>query len=291
MIVPRRSSSGRPADDAARRQASDPRRERAQRALGAERSNGRWSGAGPSAADQDGRVDEEDHEGDGAHRRVAHRQGAAARRRGAAVQRADHRGHPQPGRRRRRAQPSAAQAARRRSAPSPTSSSPPTAASPVATTTTSSAPPSARCAPTVTPGATRSCSSSARRRTATSASAARPSRRRSSASPTSRPTSRRARSRMRSPPRSRTEEVDTVELVYTQFLSAGSQRVVVRRLMPLDTEQARRGRGGRRDRRLRVRARPRHHPRAPAAPLRRGPARSPRCSTRRRRSTRPASGP
>jgi F-type H+-transporting ATPase subunit gamma len=30
-------------------------------------------------------------------------------------------------------------------------------------------------------------------------------------------------------------EVDEVELVYTQFLSAGSQRVVTRRLMPLDT--------------------------------------------------------
>ena len=30
------------------------------------------------------------------------------------------------------------------------------------------------------------------------------------------------------------EDVDTVEVVYTQFLSAGSQRVVVRRLMPLD---------------------------------------------------------
>ena len=30
-------------------------------------------------------------------------------------------------------------------------------------------------------------------------------------------------------------EVDVVELVYTQFLSAGSQRVVSRRLMPLDT--------------------------------------------------------
>jgi F-type H+-transporting ATPase subunit gamma len=31
-------------------------------------------------------------------------------------------------------------------------------------------------------------------------------------------------------------EVDTVEVVYTQFLSAGSQRVVTRRFMPLDTE-------------------------------------------------------
>ncbi|MGH9185725.1 MAG: F0F1 ATP synthase subunit gamma [Acidimicrobiales bacterium] len=30
-------------------------------------------------------------------------------------------------------------------------------------------------------------------------------------------------------------ETDTVEVVYTQFLSAGSQRVVIRRLMPLDT--------------------------------------------------------
>src|SRR3954447_9895328 len=30
-------------------------------------------------------------------------------------------------------------------------------------------------------------------------------------------------------------EVDTVEIAYTQFLSAGTQRVVVRRLMPLDT--------------------------------------------------------
>jgi len=33
------------------------------------------------------------------------------------------------------------------------------------------------------------------------------------------------------------EAVDTVELVYTQFLSAGTQRVVVRRLMPLDTSK------------------------------------------------------
>jgi F-type H+-transporting ATPase subunit gamma len=31
-------------------------------------------------------------------------------------------------------------------------------------------------------------------------------------------------------------EVDTVDVVYTQFLSAGSQRVVTRRFMPLDTE-------------------------------------------------------
>ncbi len=33
------------------------------------------------------------------------------------------------------------------------------------------------------------------------------------------------------------QEVDTVDIVYTQFLSAGSQRVAVRRLMPLDTSK------------------------------------------------------
>jgi F-type H+-transporting ATPase subunit gamma len=41
-------------------------------------------------------------------------------------------------------------------------------------------------------------------------------------------------------------EVDRVEIVYTQFLSVGSQRVVVRRLMPLDTSalaEAREGDG------------------------------------------------
>ena len=37
--------------------------------------------------------------------------------------------------------------------------------------------------------------------------------------------------------RFREDDYDRVELVYTQFLSAGTQRVVVRRFMPLDTEQ------------------------------------------------------
>ncbi len=39
-------------------------------------------------------------------------------------------------------------------------------------------------------------------------------------------------------------EVDVVELVYTQFLSAGSQRVVTRRLMPLDTSALEGSEGG-----------------------------------------------
>ena len=45
------------------------------------------------------------------------------------------------------------------------------------------------------------------------------------------------RDRARRRRRVRGRRVDTVELVYTQFLSAGSQRVVVRRFMPLDTSR------------------------------------------------------
>ena len=40
------------------------------------------------------------------------------------------------------------------------------------------------------------------------------------------------------------EAADTVDLVYTQFLSAGTQRVVVRRLMPLDTSKLAEAREG-----------------------------------------------
>ncbi|MGH9138175.1 MAG: ATP synthase F1 subunit gamma, partial [Acidimicrobiales bacterium] len=39
-------------------------------------------------------------------------------------------------------------------------------------------------------------------------------------------------------------DVDSVEVVYTQFLSAGSQRVVVRRLVPLDTSALTEAPGG-----------------------------------------------
>ena len=96
---------------------------------------------------------------------LAHRQGPGAGRRGAALQRADHRGHPQPGRRRCRPRPPAARQPATRSARSPTSSSPPTAASPAATTPASSATPSGPWPPTAPRAAERrSCTPSARRR-------------------------------------------------------------------------------------------------------------------------------
>ena len=67
-------------------------------------------------------------------------------------------------------------------------------------------------------------------------------------------------------------EVDAVEVVYNEFLSAGSQRVVQKRLMPLDTaavEEATEG-GATASYEFEPGARP--DPRAPPAPLRRGPA-------------------
>ena len=71
-------------------------------------------------------------------------------------------------------------------------------------------------------------------------------------------------------------EVDRVELIYTRFISAGSQEVVQRPLVPLVSmtggDVRRPGTGP--DvpaRRLRVRAGPDHDPRRPAAALRRGP--------------------
>ena len=71
-------------------------------------------------------------------------------------------------------------------------------------------------------------------------------------------------------------EFDRVELVYTRFICAGSQEVVLRPLVPLERETVagwrRQGpRRRRHPRRLRVRAGPRHHPRHAAAALRRGP--------------------
>ena len=73
-----------------------------------------------------------------------------------------------------------------------------------------------------------------------------------------------------------TGAVDKVELVYTRFISAGNQEVVLRPLVPLSVETVAGGDGqgrlsGRAPRRLRVRARPDDDPRRPAAQLRRGP--------------------
>ena len=73
-------------------------------------------------------------------------------------------------------------------------------------------------------------------------------------------------------------QVDKVELVYTRFISAGNQEVVLRPLVPLTAETVAGGDGRtagaprrRRRRRLRVRARPGDDPRHAAAELRRGP--------------------
>ena len=66
--------------------------------------------------------------------------------------------------------------------------------------------------------------------------------------------------------------VDRVVLVYTRFISAGSQEVVQRPLVPLERETVAGGDGradGSRGR-LRVRARSHDHPRRPAAEVRRG---------------------
>ena len=88
-------------------------------------------------------------------------------------------------------------------------------------------------------------------------------------------------------------ELDLVQLTYTRFISAGRQVVVTEPLLPLprvEGEAARAGGGARRAAgRLRVRARARGHPRRAAARATPSRASTPRCSTRRRRSTRPAS--
>ena len=86
------------AADAVLERPGRPRRGRGRDEL----AHGRWCRAGPAPTHQVGAVDQEDHQGDGAHRRQPHPQGPAAGQRGAALQRADHRGDPQPGRRRRR---------------------------------------------------------------------------------------------------------------------------------------------------------------------------------------------
>ena len=162
-------------------------------------------------------------------------QGPAAGERRSSLQRADHRGDPQPGRRR-------GKAARRSS---------------------SSGGRSARSAFVVVAADRGLCggyntnviraaergwrrlrdegkqtrsSPSARRPPATSASAATSSTTATSASPTSPPTRTPAASPSPSSQRFEEGEYDTVELVYTQFISAGVQRVQLKRFVPLETD-------------------------------------------------------
>ena len=88
------------------------------------------------------------------------------------------------------------------------------------------------------------------------------------------------------------EAVDQVELIYTEFVSMGTQRVVVRRFLPLiDTEMmAAEGSGTGPGGELRVRAIPRGGAGGAAAPLHRGPTLRRRCSMRPPRSTPTGSG-
>ena len=90
-------------------------------------------------------------------------------------------------------------------------------------------------------------------------------------------------------------EVDRVELVYTRFVSAGNQEVVLRPLVPaVGRDRCRwRRQGGRcrgPDRRLRVRARPDDDPRDCCCRATSRRACTPPCSTPRRPSTPSASG-
>ena len=258
------------------------------------RANGWWSGADSSATHQDGPGDEEDHARHGAHRRVAHRQGPAARRRrrpyseqitevvGTSPPAAAGLDHPA-------ARPRddvRTRGLRRRS--------PPTAACAAATTPASSAPPRARSRPIARRAATTRSSPSAGRPRATSASAATPID--AVVHRLHRPADLRGRPRDRATTSSSCSsagEVDSVELVYTRFISrrlAASGRPP--RSMPLDTtrDRARRRDGRRRRAELRVRARPRRASSTRCCRATSRPASTPRCSTRRRREHAPASG-
>ena len=109
--------------------------------------NGR-SGADPAGTHPDRPGDEEDHARHGADRRLADRQGPAARARRRAVLGEDHRGRARPRRRRRRAGLAAARRPRRGALDGLRRRSAPTAACAAATTPASSVPPRARSRPT-----------------------------------------------------------------------------------------------------------------------------------------------
>ena len=259
---------------------------------------GGWSGAHPPAADQVGPVDEEDHARHGADRGEPDRQGAGPGRRSGAVQRADHRGRRRPRRR------PAVRCRARCSSPR---------RDPHRRTRRHHRRPRPRWRVQLVGAARRrgrdegACASSGGR-TLRSSSVARA--RATSATATyamagtftgfsDQPTYEDARAiaaAVREP--FLDGEVDLVQLIYTRFISVGSQEVVVRPLMPLDRETLAGG-DGLPDPgddgdglacRVRVRARTRGDPRAPAAALRRGPHLRRAARTRPRPSTRRGNG-
>ena len=198
----------------------------------------RWpvAGAHPATADQERRVDEEDHARHGADRRHPGGQGPGAGRRGSPLQRADHQRHPRPGRLGAGARhPLLAGPFRGQGWPS--SSSSPTAACAVPTTRRSSAPPSVRSRPTPDEGNDYSLFLVGKK-------AETYFRFRSYriddaflVLPTGPPT--------RMPARSaalftsvRGRRAEGLDLVYTRFISAGTQQLVVRRFLPLEVEDS-----------------------------------------------------
>ena len=87
-------------------------------------------------------------------------------------------------------------------------------------------------------------------------------------------------------------EYDAVEIAYTQFISAGVQRVQLKRFVPAGDRPARRRREVRRPvGRLRVRAGPRARSSTACSLATPRPASTPRCSRARRRSSPPSSAP
>ena len=248
-------------------------------------AHGRWPGTGPAATHQVGPVDQEDHQGDGAHRRQPHREGAAARRRGPALQRADHRGDPQPGRRRRRRRLAAAAAARAGRHGRRTSSWPPTGAWRRLQHRRASAPPSG---PWPADRADGQQTTARHRRQEGRRLLPLPRLRRSTpvvhrvhrrARPTRTPARSAARGRRAA---SRPARYDQVELVYTRFISPASSRSSQRRFVPLDDRGRRRDAAAaterRPDGRLRVRARARTRSSTACCPATPRPGSSPPCS-------------
>ena len=88
-------------------------------------------------------------------------------------------------------------------------------------------------------------------------------------------------------------EYDLVEVIYTRFVSVGSQEVLVRPLMPLEAEilgEAARGAAATRSRRRTSSSRPPRRSSSSSCPATSRPACTRRCSTPRRPSTRRGSG-
>ena len=238
-------------------------------------SNGRWTRESSGAHSQHP-GDEEDHARHGTDRGVAHREGPGPRGRRRSVLRADHRSRQGPGGERRRRRDSPLLAGRARSRTRATWPSPPTVDCAAGTTPASSAPPRARSRPTCSPAAATLIVPVGRK-----AEGYFRFRGYHLGQPfngfSDQPTYEDAKAIGEYVVDLYTSgEVDKVELVYTRFISSGTQEVVLRPLVPLTDDTVTGGDGRARQhrrfrRRLRVRARPDDDPRHARAALHRGP--------------------